>query len=204
MKNNPGKTMTIYDIPKLVKQPLERASTQGNIVAGFKTTGICPFNPDIFKDADFQASTITDRKMPTSTSGITDSITPDQTQLQLEVIALHPKAAPRKPTRKGRKKGKTSILTDTPIRNQIAVEEAEKTAKKLKKRELPVAEEDKQKKLAKKRKLPVAEEAKKKKSPKKRKLPIATERGTNSVAAHAQSTPKVKRSVARGRQLKLD
>jgi DDE superfamily endonuclease len=125
MKNNPGKTMTIYDIPKIAKQPLERATSQTNILAGFRTTGISPFNRDIFKESDFQSAAVTDRdEVPNSSNAALS--TPQNTQLQLEVMAPYPKAGPRKATRRGRKKGKTAILTDTPIRNQVAADEANK------------------------------------------------------------------------------
>nr|XP_023016981.1 uncharacterized protein LOC111506204 [Leptinotarsa decemlineata] len=45
-----------------------------------------------------------------------------------EIIRQHPKAAPRKGTHKGRPKGKSRILTDTPEKNAI---EALKTVKKV-------------------------------------------------------------------------
>lgn len=61
MKNNPGKTITIYDIPNLVKSALPIAVTPNKIVAGFASTGIMPFNPQIFTDDDFLSSYVTYR-----------------------------------------------------------------------------------------------------------------------------------------------
>ncbi len=52
MRTHPGKTLTIYDIPSIVVIALPRATTSSNITAGFVCTGICPFNPDIFKEQD--------------------------------------------------------------------------------------------------------------------------------------------------------
>ncbi|KAJ8937365.1 hypothetical protein NQ314_011911 [Rhamnusium bicolor] len=63
MRNNPSKTMSIYDIPGILKIALPLALTQTNIQAGFRCTGIFPFNRDIFTQLDFAPSSITDRPM---------------------------------------------------------------------------------------------------------------------------------------------
>lgn len=88
MRNNPGKTMTIYDIPSIVKQSLPLALTQSNIVAGFICTGICPFNRDIFTELDFAPSYVTDRPAP-------DDTTPNATEVVPE--ASTSRAAPPSP-----------------------------------------------------------------------------------------------------------
>lgn len=62
LRSNPGKTVTIYDIPGLVKQAQMIAITPLNIVAGFKACGIQPFNRDIFTETDFAPSLPTDRE----------------------------------------------------------------------------------------------------------------------------------------------
>jgi len=64
MKSNPGKTMMIYNIPTIVKLALQNAATPKNIISRFQATGVWPFNHDIFTDADFSASFVTDRPMP--------------------------------------------------------------------------------------------------------------------------------------------
>ena len=53
MRNNAGKTCTIYDIPGVVKTFFASAFTLTNICAGFSSTGIFPFSRCIFKDEDF-------------------------------------------------------------------------------------------------------------------------------------------------------
>ncbi|CAF4890988.1 unnamed protein product [Pieris macdunnoughi] len=68
MYNNPGKTMTIYDIPSVVKESLLFALNPANIINGFKASGIWPLNVDIFQDSDFAPSYITDRPYPTEQS----------------------------------------------------------------------------------------------------------------------------------------
>jgi len=52
-KNNAGKVLEIRYIPGLVRSVLDLALTPRNIKAGFLSTGICPYNPDIFADSDF-------------------------------------------------------------------------------------------------------------------------------------------------------
>ena len=58
--NNPGKGMTIYDLPALVAIAYTNAVTPSNIQAGFKSTGIYPFNSQIFSDSDFLPGYATD------------------------------------------------------------------------------------------------------------------------------------------------
>lgn len=64
IRNHPGKTMTIYDIPSIVATSFPLALTQSNIQAGFKNTGIYPFNRNRFTDIDFSPSFVTDRANP--------------------------------------------------------------------------------------------------------------------------------------------
>lgn len=64
MRNHPGKTMTIYDIPGMITVAMPLALTQANIQAGFRKTGIFPFNRDLFQEIDFAASFVTDRPNP--------------------------------------------------------------------------------------------------------------------------------------------
>lgn len=64
MRTNPGRPMTIYDIPRIVATALPQAMTQTNIQVGFRCCGICPFNRQIFCDLDFAPSYVTDRPNP--------------------------------------------------------------------------------------------------------------------------------------------
>ena len=49
-----------------------------------------------------------------------------------EVVRPYPKAAARKTAGRGRRKGRTMVLTDTPVKSQLESELAEREAKKLK------------------------------------------------------------------------
>ncbi|XP_052749770.1 uncharacterized protein LOC128200420 [Galleria mellonella] len=155
MRNNAGKTMTIYDIPSLVRTALPIALSPVNIIKGFKASGIIPFNRDIFTDADYAPSNVTDRisafdnteNIP-PVNVITD---PEQTQINQsnimqqsreispqpctskevfspESVLPVPKAGLRK-TSNTRKRRKATILTDSPEKNELAKEQ-EKSKKR--------------------------------------------------------------------------
>ena len=61
MKSNPGKTVTIHDIPDVVKAGKDIPMTSSNIVSGFKSTGIYPFNRNIFTEEDFVSADVYDQ-----------------------------------------------------------------------------------------------------------------------------------------------
>ena len=50
MKSHPGKTMSIYDLPAIIKEALPQAATPRNIQKGFEVSGIYPFKRNIFAD----------------------------------------------------------------------------------------------------------------------------------------------------------
>ena len=61
--SHPGNTMSIYDIPAIVATCLPCAATLSNVIAGFKATGIYPFDRNIFTESDFAPGFITDRPL---------------------------------------------------------------------------------------------------------------------------------------------
>ena len=61
---NSGKTVTIYDIPKIINITLPQAVSSKNILSGFATAGIYLLNPDIFSKIDYFPSYITDHPNP--------------------------------------------------------------------------------------------------------------------------------------------
>ncbi|XP_050295152.1 uncharacterized protein LOC126735246 [Anthonomus grandis grandis] len=64
LRNNPGKTMSIYDIPGFVRDALPLAATPKNIQSGFRVAGIYPLNRHIFSNNEFLSSSVTDRPDP--------------------------------------------------------------------------------------------------------------------------------------------
>nr|CAH7738863.1 unnamed protein product [Callosobruchus chinensis] len=189
LRSNPGKTMTIHDIPSIVSKSLPLALNPVNIINSFRKTGIAPFNKDVFQDEDFLCSFVTDRPLnvttdldleniavstqnsevnlngtPSSplphsstqntTSAILKSIesadtiakctssihgesvagsSTDQTQIQgtfsPEIIRPYPKAGARN-TKNKRKTRKSAILTDTPEKDALALEQSSKKRQK--------------------------------------------------------------------------
>lgn len=140
---NSGKPVTIYDLAPLVGKAFPMAFTPNNICKGFKATGFVPFNENIFTDEDFAPANVTDRPLLTPETISVNSIVINQPQLDENntsipnqsysvagpstskllispaIIRPHPKAAPRKSSNRGRPKGRSCILTDTPEKNRI-------------------------------------------------------------------------------------
>ncbi|XP_046385714.1 uncharacterized protein LOC124155713 [Ischnura elegans] len=148
MANN-KRPMTIHDIPSILASILHLAATPENIMAGFKLTGIYPLNRLIFSDADFMPSYVIERPDPTSpsTSRPTNAScsaaelcetymhidTPNSSSCRpststhldyptLEQLRPLGKAGPRLGTKKGKKKRKSAILTDTPHKEALRQE----------------------------------------------------------------------------------
>ena len=177
LRSNPGKTVTIYDIPALVNEAQMSAFIPRNVISGFQSTGIYPFNRDLFSDLDFAPAAPTDRELEISkevdeqvpnldlnedgNGGTDDEIHPSRSQSRpssdnvsgpgensellpgtstgyMSPVAILPvpKAGPRKRTSQKRKRGSTKILTDTPIRDEIArtLEKAQKKTTETKAR----------------------------------------------------------------------
>ena len=61
---NPGRPITIHDIGQCLGKAFPRAFTPENITAGFRCTGICPFDQEIFREEEFLSAYVTDRELP--------------------------------------------------------------------------------------------------------------------------------------------
>ncbi|XP_043461002.1 uncharacterized protein LOC122497779 isoform X2 [Leptopilina heterotoma] len=126
LPQNARKTITIYDIPRIAAKPIESGASVSNIKSGFAVSGIWPLNENVFTDIDFLPSDITDRENTvnrastsadsdteqermSAVSDVNETVDLDKT---LEEIHPYPKAAPRKQTKRGRKR-KSAILTDS-------------------------------------------------------------------------------------------
>ena len=93
MKTHPGATMTIYDIPAIVKTAFPLATTPLNIMKGFEVSGICPFNRNVLSDLDFSPSYVTDRPLPSSAAGKPGAVEEEAT----ETGCISAERAPRAP-----------------------------------------------------------------------------------------------------------
>lgn len=131
-----------------------------NITSGFSALGVYPVNPNIFTESDFAPAFTTDRPQPESLSSIAnvdetskvagpdieavsthtlDSTgTPDEQQpstskFSPEFVRPFPKAPPRVvQSKRGKKRRKTAILTDTPEKEALENEEKLRNERKKK------------------------------------------------------------------------
>ncbi|CAB4059850.1 unnamed protein product [Lepeophtheirus salmonis] len=62
VKDHPHQPVTIYDMAWLMGSSFLSAATPQNIIRGFKTGGNCPLKPNIFIDANFDPSKVTDQQ----------------------------------------------------------------------------------------------------------------------------------------------
>ena len=121
-KDNAGKSMTIHIIPKLVSYAFIKAMTPETITAGFKATGIYPFDRNVFPEHKFLAGYVTDRPFhqddPTTPENRPSSSSAAQ-PITAEAIRPFGRLAPRMKGKPARKKGKSQIFTDTPVKAAI-------------------------------------------------------------------------------------
>lgn len=174
VSKNPGKTISIYNVAGLSALAYDNSFTRQNILAGFKKSGIVPYDRNIFKEDEFAPSKVTEHPPPqaqTSEDCQPNQNTPDiseieplagpsgevsvlrsnvneeclnyparvnkttnnsTTAMSPEEVRPFPKSQPRKTSRRGRKKGKTCVLTDTPEKNRIEEEHKLRMEKKAK------------------------------------------------------------------------
>ncbi|KAK2724015.1 hypothetical protein QYM36_002380 [Artemia franciscana] len=137
--------MRVYKIVSHVGESLSISFTPNNIMKGFEKTGIQSYKPGTFTEKDFLTSAVTDRPEPDSldpvkpgynlaknpsTSGPEQSSKPISVPVMLEQVQPYPKAKLLVLSGRGRKKGSTQILTDTPVKRQIE-QEAKRKDKKV-------------------------------------------------------------------------
>jgi len=66
MTTNAGKRITLYDMAELFCQAYDKAASIEKAKKGFETTGLWPYNDQIFTDDDFSAADVTDEPCPVS------------------------------------------------------------------------------------------------------------------------------------------
>lgn len=144
MLANPGKPMTIYDIAGRIGEAFPLAATPTNIVSGFRVSGNWPINRNIFTEDEYMTSYVTDRPLvaddnlhesastssaekadktpqPSTSTTVNNKCAAATTAAVIvtpEQIKPYPKAGARKSTNQ-RQKGKSRILTDTPVKVEL-------------------------------------------------------------------------------------
>lgn len=154
MLSHPGKAITIHNIAYLAGKAFENSFTMKNITAGFRKPGIYPLDRNAFSDEDFDAAFVTDRpsvsspapqesvqvslpleEIPTSSTFPQAphdlTLLPDDNSLNVSVESVRPfpKAPPRAENSRGRKRGKSKILTETPEKNALEQQMIDKKKK---------------------------------------------------------------------------
>lgn len=61
-RQNPGRSVTKLQFPKIFSEAWYRASTPTNAISGFRGCGIHPFNPNVFPDSAFAPSSVSERE----------------------------------------------------------------------------------------------------------------------------------------------
>lgn len=73
MTNNPGKKITIYDVPSISSNALINAATPRNIINGFSMSGIWPFNRDVFTENEVAPAVVTNMVINTTTEQLVNT-----------------------------------------------------------------------------------------------------------------------------------
>lgn len=60
LRNNPGRTITQFQISSLLNEAFLRAAVPMTAINGFRKCGIFPLDPNVFTDEDFAAAEVTD------------------------------------------------------------------------------------------------------------------------------------------------
>ncbi|VVC87934.1 unnamed protein product [Leptidea sinapis] len=138
------KKVTPYDVASLVRKAFNNVASIGKGESGLRATGIVPFNPDVFTEDHFIAAEIlqsetiaiqdcneslaaasaipnTSNEIPSTSKQISEQISTNLNDL----IKL-PEKTHIVNTRKGRKKQHATILTSTPLKENLIEKENKK------------------------------------------------------------------------------
>jgi hypothetical protein len=118
---NHGKRITIYDVPSIFNFAYGKCATIEKGVNGFASTGICPFNPEIFSDEDFEPSLLTDNDHTYHAQELTGAGTVDvETEATTSQFAPATGKPPSKKSRRPLSKPK-SAFTSRPISKLVGL-----------------------------------------------------------------------------------
>lgn len=151
LRNHPGRTVSVNQIAPIFASAYGQAARHDIAVQAFSCCGICPFNPEIFSDADFAPSLVTDQPQPDGQPDAQSDVVKDipgpstsstlpedisEFTATIQEISPLPKAELGERKRKG-KRSKAEVLTSTPVKNdlrsrQTAKQSAVAKPKKLK------------------------------------------------------------------------
>lgn len=165
--NHPGKRIAIHNIAELVGSVYPLAVCAKNILSGFSSSGIFPYNNNAYTDADFIAASVTDVPLTcvadisttehanlshepseaTKSRPFTEEPQPGCSNLNSHLVKIQkvkepvlspellrplPKCHASENSKKNRRKRKSEVLTDTPVKKRIEQESFERSEKKNK------------------------------------------------------------------------
>lgn len=140
MTNNPGKLVHVQDIPGLIDATLAKTLKPTTIKSGFRASGIAPFNPHIFTDADFLPSYVSatsDIEIPEPGAFVEIEEGPGPSHIDLnkslEELRPFPKAASTQKSKRGRPPQKSAELTASPMRRELREKRDKRSATQEKK-----------------------------------------------------------------------
>ena len=109
LRNHPGASMTIYDIPDIAGEAWTDSVTPRNVTAGFVKAVVFPFNRDLFTDLDFAPSSVTDRPLTLARSTAESPLLPAAVELPRALILATPATVALPPM-----PDTTALLSPTP------------------------------------------------------------------------------------------
>lgn len=83
MSQHPGRGITQYNVARLFQEAYKKVATLGNAESGFRVTGIYPFNDDLFDEADFAPSLVTDQMQQDHSSDETGVSLPEMKETEV-------------------------------------------------------------------------------------------------------------------------
>lgn len=142
MTNHPGERITEYDMGPLICNAFMKAATPNNICSGFRKSGIYPFNPDVFSDADFAAADAVNARQDEAEKEIINNETGNENEnpakhvldnsdgnISVSELLPLPKAQ-HKPAKKTvrRVQQKSEVITSTPYKDYLVERQEQKSA----------------------------------------------------------------------------
>ena len=118
MKDNPGQSVTIYEVAEISKRALLKAGTHENIQKGFEASGVYPLNRDIFTEDMFLPGAGDKPVGSPGTAGAESSPVAGPSGLPPLPVVCQPRGNPKRP-----KKSSTILTTLTSSSSSSSDEE---------------------------------------------------------------------------------
>ncbi|XP_012549673.2 uncharacterized protein LOC105842267 [Bombyx mori] len=90
MAQHPGRSINQYQVTLIFNRAFLKIATVGNAASAFRVTGIYPFNNDLFTEADFAPSSVTDMFCPTSDTVLQNPSTSSSLGLDHHIVSVAP------------------------------------------------------------------------------------------------------------------